>query len=129
MELRRHLVGSERGVVLAVVVAVGVAVAATAVRPPLEPPFEPGTARYLAVVSLYALPAVLVGAYGGGLLAAWLAESVPVMALWWVVADDPGGAITAIEPLVVGLVAATAVLAAGGFLLGRGLRYGWMRAT
>lgn len=128
MEVRRHLVGTERGVALAVVVGLAIAVLAAASRPALEPPFPPGSLGYLAVVALYGLPAVFVGAYGGGLLAAWLAEGAPAVALWWVVASDPSGQPSLlVDPTSagLGLVAAALVLGTVGVLAGRGLRYVW----
>lgn len=125
MDLRALLVGTERGAALAVVVTFLAVGTALLVRPPLEPPYDPATVRYWAVVALYAAPAFLVSAYGGGLLAAWVAEGVPAAALWWLGAELAGSFLlsptTAHGALATLQVAGVAGIAVGtlGFLGGR----------
>jgi hypothetical protein len=127
MEVRRHLVGSERGTALAIGVGLAIAVLVAATEPALEPPFEPSSAGYLVVVALYGLPAVFVGAYGGGLVAGWLVEVAPAVALWLTTAGASGGQPMLVDPSEagLGLLAAAVVLGTAGVLVGRVLRNGW----
>lgn len=135
MDFRSLLVGTERGAALAVVVTFLAVGAALLARPPLEPPYDPATVRYWAVVALYAAPAFLVSAYGGGLLVAWVSEGTPAAVLWWLGTELAGPFLfyptTTDRALATLQIAAVAGIAIGtlGFLAGRAAGAVWARGV
>ncbi|WP_255195756.1 hypothetical protein [Halorarius litoreus] len=135
MDGRTILFGTERGAVLAIALALLAAAIGWTLSLPVEPPFPSFSLGYWAVVLLYTLPAILVGAYGGGLVWTWIAEGVPFAVVWWpfTTAGTAGGD-TLYRGLSgrlgttmqVGLLAGV-MLGTAGFVLGRGLRLAWER--
>lgn len=126
MNVRALLFGSERGAALAVVVGFLVVGVLRLLDPALEPPFDPWSVGYVAVAATYALPALFIGAYGGGLLPAW---AVQVAAALVVGPGVDGGLV--LYPAVLG-PAGTAlvvgvVLGTLGFALGRLADAAWTR--
>lgn len=133
MNVRTLLLGTERGAVLAIGLLVVATAVGWAISLPVEPPFPSFSAGYWAVVVLYALPAILIGAYDGGLVWAWVGEGVPFAVVWWpfAVAGTAGGSMLSRglsgrlgETVQVGLLAGV-ILGTAGFGLGRGLRWAW----
>lgn len=126
MNGRALLFGSERGAALAVVVGFLVVVVLRLLDPALEPPFDPWSVGYVAVVATYALPALFIGAYGGGLLPAWAVQVAAALVVGpgfdagFVV--SPAGFGAAGTALVVGVALGTL-----GFALGRLADAAWAR--
>lgn len=133
MDVRAHLLGTERGTALAVVVTFMAVTAAVLFEPPIDPPFDRASVGYWALVLLYTTPAILASGYGAGLLEAWVTEGVPAAALWWfgTAAAAPSLVVPlagdrALAALQVGL-AAGVVLGTVGFALGRLADAAWAR--
>jgi hypothetical protein len=130
MDVRALLFGTERGAVLAVALALLASAVGWMLSLPLEPPFPSSAAGYWAVVLLYILPAILVGAYDGGLLWAWVAQTTPALVLWWPTlgAADSGFPVLpmGLDPFVY-VVLASVVAGTVGWVLGR--LSGWVWET
>lgn len=129
MDLRALLVGSERGAALAIVAAALGTTLAIALGLPADQPLQSISAADVAVAVLYSLPAVLVGAYDGGLGGGWLAEGVPFAVLFWPTTAASADATTGwtgrlLVTAQAGLLAAV-VLGTLGVALGRGLGWLW----
>jgi hypothetical protein len=118
--LRALLFGTERGAVLAIVLALLAVGVGWALSLPVEPPLPSLSAGYWVVVLLYALPAILVGAYDGGLVWAWVAQTTPALVLWWPGLAAGRGFVAlpaGLDPLVY-VVLASVVAGTVGWVLG-----------
>lgn len=126
MNGRALLFGSERGAALAVVVGFLVVGVLRLLDPALEPPFDPWSVGYVTVVATYALPALFIGAYGGGLLPAWAVQVAAALVvgpgLDGGLVVPPAGLGAAGTALVVGVALGTL-----GFALGRLADAAWAR--